>query len=153
MAGFRQHPGPQGEPQSGVCGLPGSPLQLSVASSQAQALDNSPAILVTVPAMHGRHAPHLCAGLQVASSLRVSHSQKLDLMLLLMLWCLGLQVAILAGDFLLARASMSLAALHNTEVIVLLSQVIEHLVSGEILQVRAQHVFVWADCCSVQVDH
>ena len=60
-----------------------------------------------------------------------------------MLWSLGLQVAILAGDFLLARASMSLAALHNTEVIVLLSQVIEHLVSGEILQVRAQRVHVW----------
>ena len=46
-----------------------------------------------------------------------------------------LQVAILAGDFLLARASVSLAALRNTEVIELLSQVIEHLVSGEILQV------------------
>ena len=45
-----------------------------------------------------------------------------------------LQVAILAGDFLLARASVSLAALRDTEVIELLSQVIEHLVSGEILQ-------------------
>ena len=67
-------------------------------------------------------------------------SHKHILMLQLMLWSVGLQVAILAGDFLLARASMSLAALHNTEVIVLLSQVIEHLVSGEILQVRAQHV-------------
>eukprot|EP00891_Asterochloris_glomerata_P006715 jgi/Astpho2/6715/Aster-06736 len=50
---------------------------------------------------------------------------------------MGNKVAILAGDFLLARASMSLAALHNTEVIVLLSQVIEHLVSGEILQLTA----------------
>lgn len=47
-----------------------------------------------------------------------------------------MQVAILAGDFLLARASVSLAALRNTEVIELLSQVIEHLVSGEILQAR-----------------
>ena len=40
-----------------------------------------------------------------------------------------------SGDFLLARASVTLASLRNTEVIELLSQVIEHLVSGEILQV------------------
>ena len=46
----------------------------------------------------------------------------------------GNKVAILAGDFLLARASVTLASLRNTEVIELLSQVIEHLVSGEILQ-------------------
>lgn len=48
----------------------------------------------------------------------------------------GNKVAILAGDFLLARASVTLASLRNTEVIELLSQVIEHLVSGEILQAR-----------------
>ncbi len=46
----------------------------------------------------------------------------------------GAQVAILAGDFLLARASVSLAALRNSDVIQLLSQVIEDLVSGEIMQ-------------------
>ena len=46
----------------------------------------------------------------------------------------GPQVAILAGDFLLARASVSLAALRNSDVIQLLSQVIEDLVSGEIMQ-------------------
>lgn len=46
------------------------------------------------------------------------------------------QVAILAGDFLLARASVSLAALRNSDVIQLLSQVIEDLVSGEIMQVK-----------------
>ena len=50
---------------------------------------------------------------------------------------MGNKIAILAGDFLLARASVSLASLRNTEVIELLSQVIEHLVSGEILQVSA----------------
>ena len=44
------------------------------------------------------------------------------------------QVAILAGDFLLARASVTLAALRDSEVIQLLSQVIEDLVTGEILQ-------------------
>lgn len=48
---------------------------------------------------------------------------------------MGNKVAILAGDFLLARASMTLAAIRNSEVIELLSQVLEHLVSGEILQV------------------
>ncbi len=47
------------------------------------------------------------------------------------------QVAILAGDFLLARASVTLAALRDSEVIQLLSQVIEDLVTGEILQARA----------------
>lgn len=51
---------------------------------------------------------------------------------------MGNKIAILAGDFLLARASVSLASLRNTEVIELLSQVIEHLVSGEILQVTQQ---------------
>ena len=50
---------------------------------------------------------------------------------------LGNKLAILAGDFLLARASVTLASLHNYEVIQLLSQVIEDLVSGEILQARA----------------
>lgn len=47
----------------------------------------------------------------------------------------GNKIAILAGDFLLARASVSLAALRNADVIQLLSQVIEDLVTGEILQV------------------
>lgn len=49
---------------------------------------------------------------------------------------MGNKTAILAGDFLLARASVSLAALRNTEIVELLSQVLEHLVSGEIMQVR-----------------
>ena len=47
-------------------------------------------------------------------------------------------MAILAGDFLLARASVTLAALRDSEVIQLLSQVIEDLVTGEILQVCLQ---------------
>ncbi|KAI7838536.1 hypothetical protein COHA_007679 [Chlorella ohadii] len=46
----------------------------------------------------------------------------------------GNKVAILAGDFLLARASVSLAALRNPEAIMLMSQSLEHLVAGEILQ-------------------
>ncbi len=51
----------------------------------------------------------------------------------------GNKIAILAGDFLLARASVSLAALRNSDVIQLLSQVIEDLVSGEIMQVCSCH--------------
>ncbi|KAK9820924.1 hypothetical protein WJX74_008213 [Apatococcus lobatus] len=59
----------------------------------------------------------------------------------------GNKVAILAGDFLLARASVTLASLRNTEVIELLSQVIEHLVSGEILQMTV------ADSELLSLDH
>lgn len=40
----------------------------------------------------------------------------------------------LAGDFLLARASVCLARLRNVEVVELLSTVIEHLVKGEVMQ-------------------
>ena len=47
----------------------------------------------------------------------------------------GNKVAILGGDFLLARASVSLARLRNLEVVELMSITIEHLVKGEIMQV------------------
>lgn len=47
----------------------------------------------------------------------------------------GNKTAILAGDFLLARASVTLAALKNTQVVELMSQVLENLVTGEIMQV------------------
>ena len=46
----------------------------------------------------------------------------------------GNKLAILAGDFLLARASVTLASLRNVEVIELLSRVLEHLVKGEVMQ-------------------
>lgn len=49
----------------------------------------------------------------------------------------GNKVAILAGDFLLARASVTLAALRDPEVIALVSRCLEHLVSGEIMQLTA----------------
>nr|AYV97144.1 trans-prenyltransferase 4 [Haslea ostrearia] len=48
----------------------------------------------------------------------------------------GSKVAILAGDYLLARASISLARLRNPEVIESMSLIIEHLVRGEIMQIR-----------------
>ena len=48
----------------------------------------------------------------------------------------GNKLAILGGDFLLSRASVALARLRNSEVIELLSTVIEHLVKGEIMQMR-----------------
>jgi len=46
----------------------------------------------------------------------------------------GNQLAILAGDFLLSRASLNLARLGNLEVVELLSTVIAHLVEGEVMQ-------------------
>ena len=50
---------------------------------------------------------------------------------------LGNKVAILAGDFLLARASMTLASLRDSDVVALMSQILEDLVGGEILQATA----------------
>lgn len=50
----------------------------------------------------------------------------------------GNKLAILAGDFLLARASVTLASLRDTDVIMLLSTVIEHLVTGEVMQMTAR---------------
>ena len=47
---------------------------------------------------------------------------------------MGNKLAILAGDFLLARASSTLASLQSTEAVSLLSTVIEHLVAGEVMQ-------------------
>eukprot|EP00951_Prasinocladus_malaysianus_P047039 scaffold648640_cov43-Prasinocladus_malaysianus.AAC.1 len=47
---------------------------------------------------------------------------------------MGNKLAILAGDYLLARASVTLSSLNEIEPVALMSQVIEHLVSGEIIQ-------------------
>ncbi|OAE19850.1 hypothetical protein AXG93_1130s1030 [Marchantia polymorpha subsp. ruderalis] len=47
---------------------------------------------------------------------------------------MGNKLAVLAGDFLLARASVALASLKNTDVVDLLSRVLEHLVTGAIMQ-------------------
>lgn len=49
----------------------------------------------------------------------------------------GNQLAVLAGDFLLARASVALARLRDCDVVERLATVIEHLVRGEVLQMRA----------------
>ncbi|KAL2912103.1 coq1 putative hexaprenyl diphosphate synthase [Polyrhizophydium stewartii] len=48
----------------------------------------------------------------------------------------GNKMAILAGDFLLARASVALARLRNAEVVELLATVISNLVEGEFMQLR-----------------
>ena len=48
------------------------------------------------------------------------------------------KLAILAGDFLLARASVTLAALGDARVVALLSRVLEHLVAGEVMQMAAR---------------
>eukprot|EP01125_Pyxidicula_operculata_P013415 TRINITY_DN4449_c0_g1_i2.p1 TRINITY_DN4449_c0_g1~~TRINITY_DN4449_c0_g1_i2.p1 ORF type:complete len:408 (-),score=58.93 TRINITY_DN4449_c0_g1_i2:218-1441(-) len=49
----------------------------------------------------------------------------------------GNKVSILAGDFLLARASIALAQLQNFEVTELMSRVISDLVEGEFMQMKA----------------
>lgn len=48
----------------------------------------------------------------------------------------GDKLAILAGDFLLARSSICLARLRSLEAIELMSTAIEHLVKGEVMQMR-----------------
>ncbi|XVE51656.1 hypothetical protein DITRI_Ditri02bG0059100 [Diplodiscus trichospermus] len=50
---------------------------------------------------------------------------------------MGDKLAVLAGDFLLSRACVGLAALKNTEVVSLLATVVEHLVTGETMQMTA----------------
>ncbi|XP_068650179.1 solanesyl-diphosphate synthase 1, mitochondrial-like isoform X2 [Aristolochia californica] len=47
---------------------------------------------------------------------------------------MGNKIAVLAGDFLLSRACVALASLQNTEVVTLMSTAIEHLVTGETMQ-------------------
>ncbi|KAI4312390.1 hypothetical protein MLD38_037200 [Melastoma candidum] len=47
---------------------------------------------------------------------------------------MGNKLAVLAGDFLLSRACVALAALKNTEVVSLIATVVEHLVTGETMQ-------------------
>lgn len=49
----------------------------------------------------------------------------------------GNKVAVLAGDFLLARASVLLARLQDVKVVELLATVIEEMVQGEMMQVKA----------------
>ena len=48
----------------------------------------------------------------------------------------GNKVAVLAGDFLLARASVLLSRLGDVKVVELLATVIEEMVQGELMQVR-----------------
>nr|BCK60967.1 geranyl pyrophosphate synthase 1 [Scoparia dulcis] len=49
-------------------------------------------------------------------------------------FAMGNKLAVLAGDFLLSRACVALASLKNTEVVSLLATVVEHLVTGETMQ-------------------
>jgi geranylgeranyl pyrophosphate synthase len=52
----------------------------------------------------------------------------------------GNKMAILAGDFLLARASICLARLRDVEVVEVMSSVIEHLVKGEVMQMKVMRI-------------
>ncbi|KAL9228165.1 hypothetical protein vseg_003775 [Gypsophila vaccaria] len=47
---------------------------------------------------------------------------------------MGNKLSVLAGDFLLSRACVALASLKNTEVVSILAKVVEHLVTGETMQ-------------------
>jgi len=47
------------------------------------------------------------------------------------------KVAVLSGDYLLARASVLLARLRNPEVVVVMARALDSLVSGEIMQIKA----------------
>ena len=53
----------------------------------------------------------------------------------------GNKFAILGGDFLLARASVAMGRLRNHDVTELMSMIIEHLVKGEILQLKTPPAF------------
>eukprot|EP00457_Paulinella_chromatophora_P008076 gb/GEZN01008103.1/.p1 GENE.gb/GEZN01008103.1/~~gb/GEZN01008103.1/.p1 ORF type:complete len:416 (+),score=43.77 gb/GEZN01008103.1/:86-1333(+) len=48
----------------------------------------------------------------------------------------GNKLAILGGDFLLARASVALARLRDPDVIEIMSTILEHLVKGEVMQYK-----------------
>lgn len=50
----------------------------------------------------------------------------------------GNKVAVLAGDFLLARASLLLARLRNTDAMELVATILEDMVHGEMMQARAE---------------
>ena len=50
------------------------------------------------------------------------------------------KVAVLAGDYLLARASVLLARLENTAVVQIMATALESLVAGEIMQLKALFV-------------
>uniref|UniRef100_A0A803N7W4 Uncharacterized protein n=1 Tax=Chenopodium quinoa TaxID=63459 RepID=A0A803N7W4_CHEQI len=45
-----------------------------------------------------------------------------------------MQLAVLAGDLLLSRACVALASLQNNEVVSLIAEVVQHLVTGETMQ-------------------
>ncbi|KAG5550189.1 hypothetical protein RHGRI_015220 [Rhododendron griersonianum] len=50
---------------------------------------------------------------------------------------MGNKLAVLAGDFLLSRACVALASLKNTEVVSLIATAVEHLVTGETMQMTS----------------
>lgn len=52
----------------------------------------------------------------------------------------GNKMAILAGDYLLARASIFLARLRDVEVVETMSTIIEHLVRGEVMQMKGADI-------------
>ncbi|OEL17951.1 Solanesyl-diphosphate synthase 1, mitochondrial [Dichanthelium oligosanthes] len=68
---------------------------------------------------------------------------------------MGNKLSVLAGDFLLSRACVALAALGNTEVVSLMATAVEHLVTGETMQIstsreqRRSSGMVFQNICSM----
>ncbi|KAI3976353.1 hypothetical protein MKX01_036773 [Papaver californicum] len=52
-------------------------------------------------------------------------------------YCMGNKLSVLAGDLLLSRACVALASLNNTEVVTLIASIVEHLITGEIMQLAS----------------
>ncbi|KAI8800200.1 isoprenoid synthase domain-containing protein [Cladochytrium replicatum] len=63
----------------------------------------------------------------------------------------GNKMAILAGDFLLARASVALSRLRSLEVVELLATVISNLVEGELMQLRNTPLSATTDASELMV--
>ncbi|KAI3914788.1 hypothetical protein MKW98_002024 [Papaver atlanticum] len=69
----------------------------------------------------------------VDSSYNELHSRQLSIAMITKM----IHMAVLAGDVLLARAYVDLASLGNSEVVALISRSVQHLVTGETMQMTA----------------
>ncbi|CAI7041280.1 BEM_collapsed_G0002120.mRNA.1.CDS.1 [Saccharomyces cerevisiae] len=61
------------------------------------------------------------------------------------------KMAVLAGDFLLGRATVSISRLHNPEVVELMSNSIANLVEGEFMQLK--NTSIDADIDTIENGH
>ncbi|CAM9337252.1 unnamed protein product, partial [Phaeothamnion confervicola] len=118
--------------------VPGGPAATAAAAAAAAALAAAPAELGAFDIACQRRLAEITEMIHTASLFHDDVIDKADTRrgVPTVNKVFGNKLAILAGDFLLARASVSLARLRSVEVVELLSTVIEHLVKGEVLQMR-----------------